>query len=170
LRLGIDRFDLCDFARAVEVASTVAVAVDDEEDLRVELAEAIDDCARAEVRRAARPDRAEARCREQRDDGLGDVRQIRDDTVAARDAEPHQPGADRCDLLRELRIRHRRGVLEAARLGARDERRMIVASRERVLRVAQLGAWEPRGARHRVAREDTFVVPARAYAEVLPDR
>src|SRR5512132_1253774 len=46
---------------------------------------------------------------------------------------------------------------------------MIVASRERVLRVAQLGTGEPGRAGHRVACENAFVAPARAYTEVLPD-
>ena len=46
---------------------------------------------------------------------------------------------------------------------------MIVASRERVLGVAQLGAWEPRRAGHDVARQYALVAPARAHTEVLPD-
>ena len=48
--------------------------------------EAIDDAARAEIRRAARPARPEAGAGEERDQGLGAVRQVRDDAVAAGDA------------------------------------------------------------------------------------
>jgi hypothetical protein len=54
------RYLLC----PVKVASAVAVAVDGEEDLRIELAKAVDNGARAEVGRAAGPDRAEGGCRE----------------------------------------------------------------------------------------------------------
>src|SRR5437867_1776429 len=162
--------DFGELTRPIEVAPAVAIAVDAEKDLRIELAEAIDDRARAEVRRAARPDRAEARRREEYDDGLGDVREVRDDAITAGDAKPRETGAHRGDLSRELRVGHDGGVLESARLGARDERGMIVAPRERVLGVAQLGAREPRRAGHRVAREHALVAPARAHPEVLPHR
>src|SRR5207249_2765589 len=104
--------DVRELARAVEVAPAVAVPIHRDEDLRFELAEAVDHRARSEVRRAARPDRAEAGGREQRDDGLGDVRQIRDDAVAARDAESYESGTDGGDLSRELGVCHGRRVLE----------------------------------------------------------
>ena len=50
-------------SRAVELAPVVAVAVDRQQHLRLDLREAVDHAARAEVRRAARPDRAERRAR-----------------------------------------------------------------------------------------------------------
>src|SRR5581483_10041408 len=59
------RPDLLDRLEPVEVAPVVAVAVDGEQDLRLDLLKAVDDAARAEVGRAARPGRADARAREE---------------------------------------------------------------------------------------------------------
>ena len=72
---------------AVEVLAAVAVAVDREEDLRLDLREAVDHRARAELGRGARPDRPQGGRREERDERLGNVRHVCDDTVAAADAE-----------------------------------------------------------------------------------
>ena len=55
------RVDRVDDGAAVEVPAAVAVAVDGQQHLRLDLREAVDHRARAEVRRAARPDRAERR-------------------------------------------------------------------------------------------------------------
>ena len=60
-RLGIASCSAADHLAAVEVLAAVAVAVDREEDLRLDLGEAVDDAGGAEVGRAARPDRADAR-------------------------------------------------------------------------------------------------------------
>ena len=60
--------------------------------------------------------------------------------------------------------------VEASRFRARDERRMIVAPGECVLRVIQLGAREPRRARHRFARERRAVRVLRATLEEFPHR
>src|ERR1700722_2247191 len=54
------REDLADGGAAIEVLAAVPVAVDRQQHLRLELREAVDDAARAELRRRARPDRAEA--------------------------------------------------------------------------------------------------------------
>ncbi len=67
------------------VAPAVAVAVDGEQEARLDLREAVDDAARAEVGGAARPDRAEARARVEGDGGLEDVGEVRDDAVARAD-------------------------------------------------------------------------------------
>ena len=53
--------DLGHGVQAVEVLAAVAVAVDGEKDLRLDLGEAVDDAAGAEVRGAARPDGAKGR-------------------------------------------------------------------------------------------------------------
>src|SRR5207253_2597404 len=66
---------------AVEVLAPVAVAVDREQHLRLDLREAVDDAADAELGRAARPDRADARAAEEGRDRLGDVREVRGDAV-----------------------------------------------------------------------------------------
>ena len=71
---GADRRDL---VAAVDRAVAEAVAADRQQHGRLELREAVDDAARAELGRAARPDRAEARRRRERHQRLGDVRQVR---------------------------------------------------------------------------------------------
>ena len=88
------RVDLLDDAAAVEIAAAVAIAVDREQHRRLDLGEAVDHRARAEVRRAARPDRAEAGGGQKRRDRLGDVRHVRRDAVAGTDAERAQAGLD----------------------------------------------------------------------------
>ena len=78
----------------VEPLAAVGVAVDAEQDLRRDLREPVDHAARPEVRRARRPDRAQAGGREHRDQGLGRVRQVGGDPVAVADAKRRQPGPD----------------------------------------------------------------------------
>ena len=80
-----------DALAAVEVLAAVAVAVGREQHLRLDLGEAVDHGRDAELRRAARPDRADARRGQQRDDGLRRVRQVGHHAVAAPDPEPAQP-------------------------------------------------------------------------------
>ena len=77
-------------------AIAVAVAVDGEQHLGLDLAEPVDDRPDAELRRARRPHRAEARRREHRHECLGGVGQVRGHTVAAPDTEPSQSGARPC--------------------------------------------------------------------------
>src|SRR5581483_10700374 len=60
----------------VEIPAAVAVAVDCEEHLGLDLGEAVDDAANAELRRAARPGRAQARAAEEGGDRLGDVGEV----------------------------------------------------------------------------------------------
>ena len=86
----------------VEVLAAVAVAVDREEDLGLDLGEAVDHAGRAEVGRAARPDGADAGGGEEGDDRLGDVRHVGDDPVAALDPQRAQPGGGRGDLRPQL--------------------------------------------------------------------
>ena len=112
----------------VDRAVAEAVAADRQQHRRLELREAVDDAARAELGRAARPDRAEARRRRERDERLGDVRQVGDDAVAGADAEPHEAGARARDLLAELRERE---LDRVARLGVRDDRDLAPRRRPR---------------------------------------
>ena len=72
---------------AVEVAPAVAVAVDREQDLRLDLREAVDHAAGAELRRRRGPDRAQRGGGEEGGDRLEDVRQVGGDAVALADAE-----------------------------------------------------------------------------------
>ncbi len=143
------RMDLLHHLRAVEVTPAVAVAVDREQHRRLDLREAVDHRARAEVRRAARPDGAEAGGREERRDRLGDVRHVRGDAVAAADAERAQPGLDARGQRAQLRPRHR---LQRAQLGGvADRDRVAVAPAEDVLGIGERRPGEPLRARHRAA-------------------
>ena len=120
---GQRRADLRDLLRPVEVAVAEAVAADGEQDLRLDLREAVDDAARAELRRARRPGRAEARGGDERDDGLRRVGQVADDAVARSDAEVQQPppGSGR-----PARAAPRTSATRLARLRARDDRDAVV--------------------------------------------
>src|SRR6185503_2242137 len=80
-----------DLPAAVDLLVAEAVAGDREEDLRLELAEPVEDAPRTELGGARRPDSAEAGGGEERDERLGDVRQICDDAVSPADAEPLEP-------------------------------------------------------------------------------
>ena len=152
----------------VEDLAVVAVAVDRDEHLRLDLAEPVDHARRAEVRRAGGPDRAEARRGEEGDQRLGDVRHVRGDPVAPADAEPDQAGADPGDLLGAARrsVRVRRSPdssrkITAVRPGSRG--------RQRVRRVVDRRAREPAGAGHRPAEHGP--VPALAHdLEEVPHR
>ena len=101
------------------VAVAVAIAVDGEEHLRLDLAEAIDHAAHAELGRAARPDRAQRGRGQQRDERLRHVRQVRGHPVAAAHAEALEPGAGARDLRRAARPAVERQPLPSLR--ARDD-------------------------------------------------
>ena len=150
------------------VAAAVAVAVDGEEDLRLDLREAVDDAADAEVGRAARPDRTEARARMEADHGLEDVRQVGDDPVA---------GPDPCSAERRGEAPRPDRELAPARLGERAKLRgmahrdgLRVAVAERVLGVVERRAREPFRSGHRPAPEHALVRRGGAHVEELPDR
>ena len=131
---------------AVEVLAAVAVAVDGEQHLGLDLGEAVDHAGRAEVGRAARPDRADRGGGEEGDDRLGDVRQVGDDAVAALDPELAQPRGDGGDLGAQLAPAQ---LAELAQLGGVQDRRLaVVLAGEDVLGVVEGGAGEPAGARH----------------------
>jgi hypothetical protein len=141
--------------RAVEVAAVVAVAVDRQQDLRLDLCEAVDHRAGAEVGRAARPHGAERRRGQERRDRLRDVGDVRRHAVAAADAERAQAAGDPHHLLAQL-APGQLGLL--AQLGGMDDRRRVcVLAAEQVLGVAHLRAWEPLGARHRPRAEHAVV-------------
>jgi hypothetical protein len=158
--------DPLDDLRSVEVAPVVAVAVDGEQDLRLDLREAVDDAAGAEVRRAARPDRTEARRRQERGDRLRDVRDVGRDAVAGPDAERAQPGRDPGHLRAQLSP----GDLgPLAQLGGVDDRQRLVAlAAERMLGVVHPRAGEPLGAGHAAVAQHRVV--GAVNGEKVPDR
>ena len=78
----------------VEVAPAVAVAVDRQQHLGLDLGEAVHHRARAEVGRAARPGGADRGAGEKRRDGLGNVGHVGHHPVARLDADRSQPARD----------------------------------------------------------------------------
>jgi hypothetical protein len=158
-----DRFEagkpLCDrghLLAAVDVALAVAVARDGEQHPGLDLREAVYDGARPELRGAARPDRSEARRREEGDERLGDAREIGDDSVAAPDAEPLESRAGPRDLLAQLPERQ---VERRPRVGTavHGDARGVGLPIEKVLRVVQACTWEPHRARHLRALEHALI-------------
>ena len=124
---------------------------------RLELAEPVEHAARPELRRAGRPDRAEARGGEEGDERLRDVRQVRDDAVARADAEALQAGARRARPARAARA----NVSSNGSPRLRDRRprrpRRVLLAAEHVLGVVQPRAREPLGAGHAVGGEHPLV-------------
>ncbi len=164
---GRDRLaKLRDLLRAVEVLAVVAVPVDRQQHLRLDLLEAVDHRRRTELGRGARPDRADARGGEKRRDRLRDVRHVGDHAVASLDPEAAQLRRHACGHVRELGPSD---LGQLAQLRSVHDRRLARAHlAEEPLRVVQVGAREPLGAGHLAGREHT-VMPARDL-EVLPQR
>ena len=153
---------------AVEVLAAVAVAVDREQHPGLDLREAVDHRAGAEVRRAARPDGPDRRGGQERDERLGRVRDVGDDPIAPFDAQRPEAGRRRGDLPFQLAPRER---VELAQLGGvLDRQRGRVAVTEDVFRVVQLRALEPARAGHGALGQDPLVRARRADVEVVPDR
>ena len=158
-----------DNVEPVEVAAAVAVAVDREEDLRLDLREAVDDARGAEVGRAARPDRADRGGGREGDDRLRDVRHVGDDAVAAAHAEAAEARRDGRDLLAQLAPGDLLHL--GAHLGGAEDRHLAgIAVAEQVLGKVQLAAGEPLRARHRAVGEDLVVRLRCLNFEVVPDR
>ena len=153
---------------AVEVPAAVAVAVDGEQHLRLDLGEAVDDAARRRSRASSstRWRRCDAQ-REESRDRLGDVRQIGGDAVAAPDAclaqtAPAIGAGTRAQLAP-------RPLAQRPQLGGMSNRDLVVgAAAEDVLRVAEPRAREPLRARHLARAEHALVRLARIDLEERP--
>ena len=154
---------------AVDRPVAVGVAADGEQHLGLDLAEARQHAARAELRRARRPRRPEAGGGQEGDQRLGDVRQVGGDAVARPDAQAPQAGARQRDLVAQLA----EGQLDRlAGLRARDHGHPVgvLVGPQRVLGVVQPRAGEPLGAGHLARAEHALVGRVRAHAEEVPDR
>ncbi len=162
------RLQLGHHRATVEVLAAVAVAVDREEHLGLDLGEAVDHAGRAEVGRAAGPDGSDRGRGEEGDDGLRDVGQVGDDTVAGTDSEGAQAGGGCRYLGPQLAPAHLTQLTQLR--GMEDRRLRVVLAGEDVLRVIDLRAGEPPGAGHLVAREDALGLAIRLHVEELPDR
>ena len=168
---GLDAWKLAahlrDLLAPVDLLVAVPVAGDGEDDLRLELPEAVEHAAHAELGRARRPDRAEARAREEADQRLGDVREVGDYSVAAADAQALQAGAGARDLLTEVAERQLEG---RAGLRVRDDRALVdvLVAADHVLGEVQARAREPLRPRHLPRAEHSLVRSLRADFEELP--
>jgi len=164
--------ELANHVAPVEVLAAVAIAVDREQHLRLDLPEAVEHAHRPHVGRRARPDRAQARGRQQRDHGLRNVRHVRDAAIAGGDAEPLQRRGERAGL---------RAQAIPADLGARlqfrleHQRRTIGVGvhprrREQVLGVIERFAFEPARAGHLARRQSSRTGRVGDHASPLVER
>ena len=161
--------DLADRLVPAELLAAVAVAAHREQHRGADLREPVDHAVRAEIRRAGRPDGAQAGRGQQADDRFGDVRQERGHPVPLADAERTQGPADPSHFGGQLTVGAgpRWGVL-----GAGDDRGAggIGAGRaQRVPRVVQRGARKPAGLGQLPAQRRTVAALAED-AEILPQR
>jgi hypothetical protein len=160
--------DAGDDLAAVVVAPAVAVAVDGKEHLGLDLREAVDDRARAELGRGARPHRADRGGGQEGGDRLGDVRHVGGHPVAGTDAHAPQPAGDAGGLLAQLAPRPLRQLAQLA--GVADGHRVVVARAEEVLGVGQPRPREPLRAGHLAPSEHALVRLGGLHVEELPDR
>ncbi len=166
-QLGQPRGDRADERQRVDALAVVEVAIRREQHLRLDLPEAIENRVRSEVRRARRPDGADARGREHRDDGFGSIRDESRDAVAAADAERAQACRDTGDLPREIAPAELAALAALVRGHDRGARAMRL---QQVRGEAQRRAFEPARAGHLVAvLEHRRVVRARTDAAKSPD-
>jgi hypothetical protein len=164
---GQRRPQLGDQRHAVEALASVAVSVYRQQDLRLDLREPVDDRPGAEVGRAAGPDRAEGRGRQERRDRLGDVRQTTRDTVAPTDAHAAQAGP----YAHRLRAQLRPGpAVERATLGREMHRRVVIGlSRKHMLGKGERDIGEPARTRHRGICERDGRIAVGDHSVPVPD-
>jgi len=141
--------DVGDAPEAVDLLAAVTAPVGTEQDARRDLAEAVHHARRAEVRRAGRPDGAEARGREHRDHRLGDVRQEPRHPISRPNARRPERGRDPSRRLVERTVAQlapRPGLIPC------HERRVRVALPQQVFGEVEARAREPAGPADRIGR------------------
>ena len=104
--LGADGGHLVD---AADRLAPVPIAVDGEQDHGIELGQPVDHASRAELRSTAGPDRPDRGGGEEGDQGLGDVRCVGRDPIAASDTEATQAGRAPRHRVEQLAARERHG-------------------------------------------------------------
>ena len=157
------------FGPAVDRAVAEAVAVDGQQDHGIELREAVDDAAGAELGSAAGPDRADARRRGERDQRLGDVGHVGDDAIARLDTEAQEARAGARDRLAQVR----EGELHAVarlRVGDHGDLPGIRVVADQVLGEVEARAREPGGRRHALGRDHGGIRGVRLDSREVPDR
>ena len=169
LEAGQGGGDLGDLGAAVDRLLAVGVPGDRKQQLRLQLAEAVDHAPRPELRCTRRPDRAEARGREKRDQGLRNVREVGDHPVALSDPESLKSGACPRHLITEVS----EGEVDRPprlRAGEHRDRVGVLVAPEHVLGVVQAGAGEPLRTGHLPRAEDPLVWRPGPDLEELPER
>ena len=154
-------------AEQVVPLAAVEVAVGGDQHARLDLAEAIEHALHAEVRRARRPDRADRRRAERRDDRLGHVRQVPGDAIAGLDARAPQrrrePRRPRRTAPRSVSVRRRPPSPLKMIAGA------VVAPAQQVLGEVQRGVGKEARAGHAVEVVDDARARVAADAAEVPD-
>lgn len=162
--------DLGHLLAAVDLLAAVAVAAGHQQHDRLDLLEAVDHAARAELQRAGGPYRPEAGRGEEGDQRLGTVREVAGDPVAASYTEVDQQPARAGDLLAQRAP----GQVEVrAGLRAGEHRGRVVrgpGTPQRVLGVVEQRAAEPLGPRHHPLHEHRRALAVVGDLEELPDR
>ena len=147
---------------AVEVVPAVAVAVDRQQHLGLDLREAVDHRARAELGRRARPHGADRGGGQEGRDRLGDVGHVGGDAVARAHAERPQPGGDPRRSARAARPRSTATARAARRRGGSPRRRRRGRGRSARRRsAARPGTTRRRASRGARARARTARRPGR---------
>lgn len=159
-----------DGVAAVVLLAAVAVAVDGEEDDGLDLLEAVQDAAGAEIGGAGGPHAADGGGGEERHDGLRDVGQVAADPVARLYAEGAEFGGEGADLAAELAPGDRRGLMCFVHMEQRRVMGPLAGGSQGVLGVVEGGPGEPVGAGHRAVAEDALVRGGEADVEPLDDR
>src|SRR5688572_27912960 len=149
----------------VELLAAVDVAIGAEKDFGLDLPEAVEHALHAEVGRAARPDRAEARGREERGGRFGYVRQVARDPVALFHAGVGESLSDPRHEVVKLALRE--ATLHAVLAPERD-RRGCVALAQQVLRIVEASVGEPACARHAVGVDEAPIAHLAAHLGEAP--
>ena len=152
----------------VELAPAVAVAVGDEQDLRLDLAEAVEHAAGAEIRRAGRPDDALRRARRARASPVSGMFGMK----AATRSPGRRPSCASACAARDtslVRLRVADAPLEAA-LVPEHEGVALVAAPQQVLGEIEARLGKPLRARHLVAVDQHRAALLRGdHAAQVPD-
>lgn len=156
---------------AVVRLATIDVPVAGHEERRLDLAEAIENADRPHVGRAKGPDAAHADGGEERDDRLGNVRQIGRHPVPRLDAELDQAGRKPRHPLAQLPPGELPVVAAFAAMDDGGPVRVADAGMAQdLVRVVEREPGEPSGAGHAVFRQHRLRPPLVDELEVLPDR
>ena len=140
------RDDLLDDVTPVEILAAIAVAVDGEQHLGLDLPEAVDHRYMAHVGRCRRPDRADARYCQQRHHSLRNVRHVGDHAVARLDPKRLERVGDSRNLAFQFVPGHFRARLQ---LRLKNDRGLVtLAVAQCMFGIVQCGPGKPFGAWH----------------------